>query len=774
MDKRLTIGVLIGNTNSPYSQTLVEGIHRGACNYDVSIIYFPAVHNTYANKSSFGEKTEVNYDAQNSIVYDYAIVSQLDAIVIDFGPLSIFMDKEEQEELLKKFSDIPYVLIGEQVNITQASSIITDNYQGMADIVRHLICDQGYQKITYLAGPKGNPDAQEREQAVWDLMEQYQIPFDQSHIEYGDFSDCVEKEILALLERYPDMEAMICANDLMADTVYRVCEEKGIVIGKDLAVTGYDDWENAISMNPPLTTVVQNAKEIGYLAIQAALKLLQGGEPEHIVVPARVKIRQSSQRSGKIEDRSSQRRGNYSFDGEEKSREELVREYLQEIMFVDIAKSIRKEIEMHLNLLVDVDLWTEEKFPELMRSIRILYNGELSTYISGRTFLLYCEKYLNSFLKEALTQNHELICHMGVALKLLENVRYLYHGKLVDKTKDHFFTFQKESWFIPLISRGMMEKIEDERSFFESALPIFPVLDIHNAALLVLENPVKNNRNKVWIPPEKLYLVSLLQEDQIQSWSVKDAPVINKQRGVSSIWKGNKNFEVCVFGLYCEETQYGFLALEINPEKLSLAYMITMQIANSMKFYILSKAQRETQKELERLIQEVREKNEVLNFISEYDQMTNCLNRRGFMERAMEYCKMHPGEKATLFFADLDHLKEINDTFGHGEGDFAIKRCADVLLMEAGDDGIIGRIGGDEFVVIKAMEEKEDHTKFMDRVRERNHYFNLAEVKPYYIDLSMGYHEMVCDQNFSLMEVMNKADESLYQAKKERRKTIIK
>ena len=49
---------------------------------------------------------------------------------------------------------------------------------------------------------------------------------------------------------------MICANDVMAETAYRECGKRGLVVGKDIAITGFDDWELAKTMNPPLTTVL--------------------------------------------------------------------------------------------------------------------------------------------------------------------------------------------------------------------------------------------------------------------------------------------------------------------------------------------------------------------------------------------------------------------------------------------------------------------------------------------------------------------------------------
>lgn len=89
------------------------------------------------------------------------------------------------------------------------------------------------------------------------------------------------------------MEAMICANDNMADTAYKECLKRGLTVGRDIAITGYDDWELAGIMDPPLTTVLQNANDMGYMAVIGALELCRGRRSYTVVVPARLKIRES-------------------------------------------------------------------------------------------------------------------------------------------------------------------------------------------------------------------------------------------------------------------------------------------------------------------------------------------------------------------------------------------------------------------------------------------------------------------------------------------------
>lgn len=163
----------------------------------------------------------------------------------------------------------------------------------MYGIVEHLVRDHGYRSFTYLAGPHGNADARERRQAVYDVMKEYGISFDESRIAYGDFSSCVKEQVNLLLDCFPDMEAMICANDVMAETAYRECTRRGRIVGRDIAITGYDDWELAKTMNPPLTTVLQNAFDMGYVAVIGSAELCKGKKCHSVVVPAKLRLRES-------------------------------------------------------------------------------------------------------------------------------------------------------------------------------------------------------------------------------------------------------------------------------------------------------------------------------------------------------------------------------------------------------------------------------------------------------------------------------------------------
>ena len=102
-----------------------------------------------------------------------------------------------------------------------------------------------------------------------------------------------------------------------------------------------------------------------------------------------------------------------------------------------------------------------------------------------------------------------------------------------------------------------------------------------------------------------------------------------------------QNYVATIFCLFSGEIQYGILVAEIDPAYLSLFYLISRQIGNMLRMYQMSEEQKTIQRKLEILVREIQEKNEVLNFISESDALTGCMNRRGFIEKTLQMNRDH-------------------------------------------------------------------------------------------------------------------------------------
>ncbi len=154
------------------------------------------------------------------------------------------------------------------------------------------------------------------------------------------------------------------------------------------------------------------------------------------------------------------------------------------------------------------------------------------------------------------------------------------------------------------------------------------------------------------------------------------------------------------------------------------------------------------------------------------DELTGLLNRFGFKRQVRAAVAEHAGHAAVLAFADLDHLKHINDQVGHAAGDDAISTAARLLRQGFGEKAIIGRVGGDEFVVFSCKGDGEPGT--VERTRRLAADYNEDSGKPYYVELSIGVTEFVCHPDTDISRLMKTADVCLYEAKQRRRQTSIR
>ncbi len=151
------------------------------------------------------------------------------------------------------------------------------------------------------------------------------------------------------------------------------------------------------------------------------------------------------------------------------------------------------------------------------------------------------------------------------------------------------------------------------------------------------------------------------------------------------------------------------------------------------------------------------------------DDLTCLFNRRGFFAAATQELKraMRKSERLLLFFCDLDGLKQINDTYGHREGDMALIRAAEILEKSFRRSDIVARLGGDEFVVL-AMETGDGCEETIQRRIAKN----LRSTKNMgcgcELSLSVGVARFNPKQAVSLAELMSEADKVMYEQKRKR------
>ncbi|TSA46628.1 MAG: GGDEF domain-containing protein [Deltaproteobacteria bacterium] len=157
-----------------------------------------------------------------------------------------------------------------------------------------------------------------------------------------------------------------------------------------------------------------------------------------------------------------------------------------------------------------------------------------------------------------------------------------------------------------------------------------------------------------------------------------------------------------------------------------------------------------------------------ISTLSMTDHLTGLYNRRGFMTLAEQHLKMAERTKRgvlLLLFADLDHMKSINDKLGHEKGDKALIEVASILKEVFRESDIIARVGGDEFAILGIGATINAWGGLESRLQQQIDIHNALENRDYMISLSVGVAYSNLDDNNPIDEMMSRADKLMYKHK---------
>jgi LacI family transcriptional regulator len=178
--------------------------------------------------------------------------------------------------------------------------VTIDNYRGGCLATQHLL-DRGYRHIGHISGPLDWQEANLRKQGWADAVLEAGIEPAPNHWAAGDWTS--KSGVLAsrqLLDQYPQMDAVFAANDQMALGLLSVAWQLGRRIPDQLGVVGFDDLPEAEYFCPPLTTVHQDTVQLGTLAVEEIVKMIEAvgarqtpREPTTVLVAPRLVVRQS-------------------------------------------------------------------------------------------------------------------------------------------------------------------------------------------------------------------------------------------------------------------------------------------------------------------------------------------------------------------------------------------------------------------------------------------------------------------------------------------------
>ena len=647
--KTFSIAIMTGSFHTDYSRMIVDAFCEQLKEENIQIYLFQGFDATrYLSLNAY---VDDSFDRHYYSIFEYSNFLKPDLLIVSFGTISAVPSPLSLQSFLKGMPQMPVIVLEDDSKIENGISVTVDNYGGMKACVEHLIHEHGCTKIVYVSGPENVSDSKLRLKGYQDAMRENGLAVGQEQIVYGDFTDQVDSIVRELLHYVPDADAIVCANDEMAESAYRVIREKGLLPGKDILVTGFDDNDFAKMMNPALTTVRQDFLEVSSMAAKKVSDLINGEKIESEIIPAKLIVRGSCGCKGNTDDGS------------------------------------------------------------------------------------------------------------GVLEEEQTNKAYREHSKVKN--------LQSENIISSLILRGILTRGIKTKDFFDRLGRILNQIGTRRSYIALLPEPLPVSHTSQLFLPESIRLYMKQVDEDVISYDHADAPTV--LRGQMQQVMGERGIvhkQMAVFPLFSGEYHFGVFFVELSRESMLFYYTLSLEIGTGISYLLLTLEEEKAHLELE-------EKNRQLDYSATHDALTGLYNRFGTIENAEALiAEGTDTEVYAALMADLDHLKQINDTLGHEAGDTAIKRTAEILRKVLPKEAVIGRIGGDEFECVVKMKGG-DPENFAVQIRKMCDEYNEMTDNPYYLGISVGY-ALFSPKDTVLSDAMKKADEKLYQAKQSRRKNVIR
>ena len=261
-----TIGVIVEDMTIFSIPDIVDGIteHCEENNFQILLInlrLFKKYNDFYYHRDDYYDRVEQEIDK--------LIARQVEGVIY------VTAHERVMKCILEKLP-VPAVMAYGYTQNKNIPSIVVNDEDGAHQIVKHLV-DNGHRKIGIITGKPDSIHTQERLLGMQRAFYENQILYNPESVYYGDWTrQSGYNGTDQLLEQ--GVTAICCMNDLMAGGVYDRMEERGMLPGKEVSVTGYDNRELSGYYKPPLTTISLPLHDIGYTASEVIMRMVEEKE----------------------------------------------------------------------------------------------------------------------------------------------------------------------------------------------------------------------------------------------------------------------------------------------------------------------------------------------------------------------------------------------------------------------------------------------------------------------------------------------------------------
>ena len=205
--------------------------------------------------------------------------------------------------------ELPYVMLDYQGS-TPAETIPTvtvTNRKGVLEAAHYLMA-LGHRHIGFITGEMEMASARERLQGYQEALGEIGIRYDPTLVANGNWTpELGFTQMRTLMERHPEMTALIASDDLTAFGAMDAVKDSGLRVGEDISIIGFDDIPMAANVHPPLTTIRQPMLQMGHAAVELLIALIEDRAPVDVrrEYATELVIRQSTGRAAESDTSSS-------------------------------------------------------------------------------------------------------------------------------------------------------------------------------------------------------------------------------------------------------------------------------------------------------------------------------------------------------------------------------------------------------------------------------------------------------------------------------------
>lgn len=765
--KRLKVALLTGDIRDIYSNALTKGAIRAAKEYGCDLLIVPGRYYQARHNSLFGE-----FEYQFQTLFSYIKENNVDAIVACTSVVGIVSGSDKRnslEALLEQIGDIPIISVSGDSN--DIPNISYENCSGIVDGLEFMIKEQHCKKIAMVAGPEKNSDSNERVNAYKETLAKNDIEFEDRMIIHCDFTERCMGDVFNLIKTIKGIDGIVFANDRMAIGGYEAMRQAGLKVGSDIAFLGFDNIEKDIYLDPPLASVSADPERLGYCAVEMVLEYCNKGRIEDRVIPTSFIKRDSIIKNHfeaapiqtfefVVDDKTDFDTFAkqtfiyiYSPGSNTENRESLYRRYL--FLVLEIEKLFRN------------DEITEELMAELALYFNKLFEADKKNELDVGRITVILEIIKEAIIKYSTSEKkREMMVYISA---------YVYRrlsSVLALRESNHNYAVKQLQHEINLSSSLMMGFKSASDESFGAMFAGFSQLGIKHSFLYLFKDPVKNRYEDKFNVDQFLYLkVVQMNDDMILP---KDR---NQMIPISEIFEKAFSYmkeptQLVMINISVGEIIYGILLCEMPYDMFLYYESIIYQFSSAIRIHRLLEENEEKEKQLKESFEVIKKNNITLDELAKLDELTKVYNRRGFLQMAGEMLNNEETVKNNKYivigFADTDNLKKINDSLGHDDGDSAIIATAEAIKNVLPKNGVMGRIGGDEFAIIYATNSKESAVKIRKNLDGEIEKFNCNLNKKFTLSISMGVDVYPMSADLIIKELLDSADRKMYHIKKKR------